>query len=179
MSATKETPKVTAQKVADTPKKKNVTSAVSGASKLTTPKSLAKQETVAIKVPKENYYGTGKRKTAIAKVWLFPGTGKVEVNGLSPVVFFGTELLATMMFAPFKHMGLLGKYDCKIATLGGGIVGQVGACRLGIARALLVMNETFRKALRDGNFLTRDPRVKERKKYGRKRARKGFQYRKR
>jgi small subunit ribosomal protein S9 len=63
--------------------------------------------------------------------------------------------------------------------LGGGIVGQVGACRLGIARALLVMNETFRKALREGNFLTRDPRVKERKKYGRKRARKGFQYRKR
>ncbi len=179
MSATKETSKATAQKVADKPKKKDVAPVVSGVVKPTTPKSLAKQETVTVKVPKENYYGTGKRKTSIAKVWLFPGTGKVEVNGLSPVAFFGTELLATMMLAPFKHMGLLGKYDCKIATLGGGLVGQVGACRLGIARALLVMNETFRKALREGNFLTRDPRVKERKKYGRKRARKGFQYRKR
>lgn len=176
MSVTKETSKATAQKPSDKVKKK-ATSADTAV--VATPKTLAKQETVQLKVPKENYYGTGKRKTSIAKVWLFPGTGKVEVNGLSPVAFFGTELLATMMFAPLKHMGLLGKYDCKISTLGGGIVGQVGACRLGIARALLVMNETFRKALREGNFLTRDPRVKERKKYGRKRARKGFQYRKR
>jgi small subunit ribosomal protein S9 len=174
MSVTKETPKSTAAKTVDSAKKKTGTDGAAA-----TVKTVAKKEALKIKVPKENYYGTGKRKTSIAKVWLFPGTGQVEVNGMTPVAFFGTELLATMMFAPFKHMGLLGKYDCKISTLGGGIVGQVGACRLGISRALLVMNETFRKALRDGNFLTRDPRVKERKKYGRKRARKGFQYRKR
>jgi len=179
MSVTKETPKNTAAKTADKAKKKVATESTAVAEKPLTAKSLAKKETLKIKVPKENYYGTGKRKTSIAKVWLFPGTGQVEVNGMTPVAFFGTELLATMMFAPFKHMGLSGKYDCKITTLGGGIVGQVGACRLGISRALLVMNETFRKALRDGDFLTRDPRVKERKKYGRKRARKGFQYRKR
>ena len=174
MSVTKETPKSTVAKTVDSAKKKTGTDGAAA-----TLKTVVKKESLKIRVPKENYYGTGKRKTSIAKVWLFPGTGQVEVNGMTPVAFFGTELLATMMFAPFKHMGLLGKYDCKISTLGGGIVGQVGACRLGISRALLVMNETFRKALRDGNYLTRDPRVKERKKYGRKRARKGFQYRKR
>ena len=165
MSVTKETPKSTVAKTVDSAKKKTGTDGVAA-----TLKTVVKKESLKIRVPKENYYGTGKRKTSIAKVWLFPGTGQVEVNGMTPVAFFGTELLATMMFAPFKHMGLLGKYDCKISTLGGGIVGQVGACRLGISRALLVMNETFRKALRDGNVLTRDPRVKERKKYGRKRT---------
>jgi small subunit ribosomal protein S9 len=174
MSVTKDTAKNTAPKTVDKAKKKVATEA-----KASPEKATEKKPVLTIKVPKEHYYGTGKRKTSIAKVWLFPGTGQVEVNGMTPLAFFGTELLATMMFAPFKHMGLLGKYDCKISTLGGGIVGQVGACRLGISRALLVLNETFRKPLRDGGFLTRDPRVKERKKYGRKRARKGFQYRKR
>jgi small subunit ribosomal protein S9 len=178
MSVTKETSKTTASKTVDKTKKK-AGSEVGSSEKQAVSKLAVKKETFKIKVPKENYYGTGKRKTSIAKVWLFPGTGQMEVNGMTPLAFFGTELLATMMAAPLKHMGLLGKYDCKISTLGGGIVGQVGACRLGIARALLVMNETFRKSLRDGDFLTRDPRVKEGKKYGRKRARKGFQYRKR
>lgn len=176
MSGTKET--ATKSTAAKAKKKPAAEASVKSVAKSAAPASSVK-EVVTVKVPKEHFYGTGKRKTSIAKVWVFQGTGKVEVNGTTPVAFFGTELLETMMLAPFKQLGLLGKYDCKIATLGGGLVGQVGACRLGIARALLAMNETFKKPLRDAGFLTRDPRVKERKKYGRKRARKGFQYRKR
>lgn len=131
------------------------------------------------KIPKESFYGTGKRKSAIAKVWIFKGTGKVIINKMPSVEYVGSEVLASQILKPLRKLALEAQYDCRITCLGGGIVGQVGACQLGIARALLLVNSEFRKPLKEDGFLTRDARVKERKKYGRKRARKGFQFRKR
>ena len=131
------------------------------------------------KVPVANHYGTGKRKTSIARVWLFEGTGKIYVNGVQALDFFKQNILVQYLLEPLKKLGVDKKYVIRVTTKGGGKVGQSSAVRLGISRALLAMNEGFRKSLREYNFLTRDPRVKERKKYGRKRARKGYQFRKR
>lgn len=146
-------------------------------------KSLAKSSVdssaKARKLPSETYYGTGKRKSAIARVWLFKAKEGITINDQSSIAFAGTEILANEILRPLKLVGLEDQYSCIITTLGGGIVGQVGACRLGISRALLVLNPEYRKVLKEQGFLTRDSRVKERKKYGRKRARKGFQFRKR
>jgi small subunit ribosomal protein S9 len=140
----------------------------------------SKSKSDLLKVPAKNsYYGTGKRKSAIAKVWIFPGTGKVEINKKSAVEYVGSEILSNLVVKPLEKLSLVGQFDCRISCVGGGIVGQVGACQLGISRALLVLNPEYRKLLKEDGFLTRDPRVKERKKYGRKRARKGYQFRKR
>ncbi len=145
--------------------------------------SATKKEVVrkkdGIKVPADHFYGTGKRKTAIAKVWLFKGTGKVIVNGLDALDYVKSSILVSEFKKPLKKLNLQDQYDCKVSCLGGGIVGQVGAVKLGIARALLDVDPEFRKQLKVEGFLTRDSRIKERKKYGRKRARKGFQFRKR
>jgi len=135
--------------------------------------------TQILKVPTTYTYGTGRRKSAIAKVWLFKGTGEVQVNGMTAMGFFKHELLVQTAVKPLATLGLTDKYDLKMSTVGGGIVGQADACLLGVARALLQLNEAFKPALKENGFLTRDPRVKERKKYGRKRARKGYQFRKR
>jgi small subunit ribosomal protein S9 len=132
-----------------------------------------------MKVPKEFYYGTGKRKTAIAKVWLFNGKGNILVNDMSVRDYFCSEVVAYTVLEPLLKLNVEGKYDFKISVLGGGLIGQAGACRHGISRALLKMNEDFKGVLKENGYLTRDPRVKERKKYGRKKARKGFQFRKR
>lgn len=132
-----------------------------------------------LKVPAKFTYGTGKRKSAIAKVWLFQGTGQIVVNNLATEEYFQSALLIENATKPLEVLSLNGKYDAKVTVQGGGKVGQAEACKLGVARALLELNETFREKLREHGFLSRDPRVKERKKYGRKRARKGFQFRKR
>lgn len=125
------------------------------------------------------YYGTGRRKCAIARVWLEPGDGKITINGREFQEYLGRPVLDILVQSPLVHMDLNGKYNVRALVKGGGITGQAGAVRLGISRALVSMDEELRKGLRSGGFLTRDPRVKERKKYGRKKARRGFQFVKR
>lgn len=125
------------------------------------------------------YYGTGHRKNAIAKVWLTPGTGQINVNSKPMDQYFGRKTLEMIVQQPLVAVDMVGKFDIRADALGGGIAGQAGAIRHGISRALLEVDNEFRTVLRRGGYLTRDPRVKERKKYGRKRARRGFQFSKR
>jgi small subunit ribosomal protein S9 len=125
------------------------------------------------------YRATGRRKTSIARVVLKPGEGKVSVNRRPFEAYFPLEALRVEVQAPLAAAELAGKFDVLILAHGGGIHGQAGAARLGIARALLVFNPELRPKLRQGGFLTRDPRAKERKKYGQKGARKRFQFSKR
>lgn len=136
-------------------------------------------EKLKIKVPAVFSYGTGKRKSSIAKVWLFEGTGKVSVNSLNCADYFGCKLDAVEINRPLDLLGLSSKYDVRVTVLGGGKAGQVDAVILGISRALLELNPSFREKLKAEGYLTRDPRVKERKKYGLRGARKAPQYRKR
>ncbi|MCX7920273.1 MAG: 30S ribosomal protein S9 [bacterium] len=124
-------------------------------------------------------WGTGRRKTAVAKVRLVPGKGRILVNGLVVAKYFGRKLFESMIKEPLKLTQSLGRFDVIAAVSGGGITGQAGAVRHGIARALLQVNPEFRKVLRSEGLLTRDPRMKERKKYGQKGARKRFQFSKR
>ena len=127
----------------------------------------------------EKYRATGRRKTSVARVLLRPGTGKVLVNGRPFEGYFPSEALRIEVQQPLVATELTGKFDVVISAAGGGIHGQAGAACLGIARALLVLNPELRPRLRQGGFLTRDPRAKERKKYGQKGARKRFQFSKR
>jgi small subunit ribosomal protein S9 len=124
-------------------------------------------------------YGTGRRKRAIARVWLTPGEGKVTVNGRDFKEYLGRPVLEILVKSPLVHLDMDGRWDVKATAKGGGIAGQAGAIRLGIARALLTFDEELRKSLRAGGYLTRDSRIKESKKYGRKKARRGFQFVKR
>ena len=133
----------------------------------------------SIKVPKTFSYGTGKRKNAIVKVWIFSGSGKVSVNNTSLIDHLKSEILVKIVHQPLELVELQNTYDMVIKAQGGGLVGQAYAIRHGLSRALENENAELRKLLKKAGFLTRDPRVKERKKYGRKKARKGFQYRKR
>ena len=127
-----------------------------------------------------SFYGTGRRKTSSARVYLRQGTGKVSINGRTLEEFFGRETGRMIVQQPFGAVQLDGKFDVDAHVEGGGITGQAGAIRHGIARALLQIDpETMRLPLRQAGFLTRDPRMKERKKYGLKRARKAPQYTKR
>jgi small subunit ribosomal protein S9 len=125
------------------------------------------------------YYGTGRRKNAVAKVWLTPGEGIVTINGRPMALYVGRKSLELVIQQPFVAVDVAGKYDVMAKCVGGGIAGQAGAVRHGISRALLQVSEEMRTPLRRQGYLTRDPRVKERKKYGRKRARRGFQFSKR
>lgn len=125
------------------------------------------------------YYATGRRKNAIARVWLQPGTGSVTINQRPMEQYLGRRVLEMIVLSPLRHVGLDGKVDVVADARGGGITGQAGAIRHGIAKAIIEMDPALRPPLRRDGFLTRDPRVKERKKYGRKRARRGFQYVKR
>jgi small subunit ribosomal protein S9 len=127
----------------------------------------------------EQYYATGKRKNAVARVWLTSGSGNIEINGRPMSQYLGRQVLSMMVESPLRQVGLDGKVDVKAICHGGGIAGQAGAIRLGIAKAVLEMAPDLRTPLRRTGYLTRDPRVKERKKYGRKRARRGFQFVKR
>lgn len=128
----------------------------------------------------ETYYGTGHRKTAVARVWLQPGgSGQFTVNRKSLTEFCPVLTYHTELQGPFEITGTAGQFDVWATTNGGGVHSQMGAIRHGIAKALTEYEATLRSVLRPSGFLTRDPRVKERKKYGRKRARRGFQFSKR
>ncbi len=125
------------------------------------------------------YRATGRRKTSVARVVLKPGEGKVTVNRRPFESYFPSEALRVEVQQPLAATETTGKFDISINARGGGIHGQAGAARHGISRALVIFNPEFRRRLRQGGFLTRDPRAKERKKYGQKGARKRFQYSKR
>jgi len=126
------------------------------------------------------YWGTGRRKTAIARVRLLPGEGEIVVNGRSLEEHFGGAFNDADLRLPFRVTGTEGRFNAMIKVEGGGVTGQAGAIRHGLARALLVVDpEGHRLPLRQAGLLTRDPRMKERKKYGLKRARKAPQYTKR
>ena len=125
------------------------------------------------------FQGTGRRKESIARVRLMAGKGEITVNGKKLDEYFGTEILKVIVNQPFAVTNTVGKYDVIVKVVGGGYTGQAGAIRHGIARALLEVNSEFRPALKSNGFLTRDPRMKERKKYGLKKARKAPQFSKR
>lgn len=124
-------------------------------------------------------YGTGRRKTSVARVRLLPGDGSITVNGRPGAEYFGGESKLTGIHLPFRVTETEGRYAASVLVAGGGLSGQAGAIRHGIARALLAGHPDFRAPLREAGLLTRDPRAKERKKYGLKRARKAPQYTKR
>lgn len=125
------------------------------------------------------YQALGRRKTSVARVYLRPGTGKITINKRDVEQYFPVEARRRALIAPLTVTGTAGQFDVLVNARGGGVTGQAEATQLGIARALIVYNEEFRKPLRDANLLTRDPRMVERKKYGRPKARKRFQFSKR
>ena len=125
------------------------------------------------------YYATGRRKTAVARTWLTPGSGKITINNHPVEEYFPIETTRNEMSQPFKITNTLGSYDVNATVVGGGISGQSGAVRHGITRALVLVNPDFRLTLKRAGFIKRDPRVKERKKYGQKGARARFQFSKR
>ena len=125
------------------------------------------------------YYATGKRKSAIARVWLMPGSGKITINRRSFEDYFPLETHKMLVQEPLRLTNTLDQYDDLITVRGGGISGQANAVKHGISKTLLSLDITFRPALKQAGFLTRDSRIKERKKYGQKKARKRFQYSKR
>lgn len=125
------------------------------------------------------YLGTGRRKSAVARVFLRPGTGEITVNGRPFEVFFPTEAARVMVRQPLLATETADRFDVLVLTTGGGVTGQAGAVRLGIARALTEFNMELRPRLKSLGLLTRDPRGHERKKYGQKGARKRFQFSKR
>ena len=125
------------------------------------------------------FYGTGRRKKSIARVRIVPGTGVVTINGRDVDDYFGLETLKLIVNQPYEVTDTIGKFDIVCTVTGGGISGQAGAIRHGLAKALLQVDETYRPALKKAGFLTRDPRMKERKKYGLKAARRAPQFSKR
>ena len=124
-------------------------------------------------------YGTGRRKSSVARVYIMPGTGKITVNKRSIDEYFGLETLKTIVRQPLVATQNEGKLDVLVNVCGGGTTGQAGAIRHGISRALLEADQDFRPVLKKAGFLTRDPRMKERKKYGLKAARRAPQFSKR
>ena len=127
----------------------------------------------------DKFYGTGRRKNAIAKVWLKAGEGNIEVNGKDLEEYFGKKTLEMVVKQPLETTGSAGNYDVIAKVQGGGMSGQAGAIRHGLSRALVEANADFRPALKEAGFMTRDPRMKERRKYGLKKARKASQFSKR
>ena len=129
---------------------------------------------------KPYFYGTGRRKSSVARVHLFEnGTGAITINGRDIDEYFGLETLKLIVRQPLVTTGTVGKVDIVASVSGGGVTGQAGAMRHGISRALLLVSEEYRPALKAAGFLTRDPRMKERKKYGLKAARRAPQFSKR
>ena len=128
---------------------------------------------------KPYYYGTGRRKSSVARVRLYSGTGKITINGRDIDEYFGLETLKMVVRQPLNTTDLVGKVDIDTTVTGGGVTGQAGAIRHGISRALLQHSDEMRPILKKAGFLTRDPRMKERKKYGLKAARRAPQFSKR
>ncbi len=122
------------------------------------------------------YYGTGRRKSSVARVYLSPGTGKITINKRDIDDYFGLETLKVVVRQPLELTGTLGRFDVSVNVKGGGFTGQAGAIRHGISRALLEADGDYRPQLKAAGFLTRDPRMKERKKYGLKGARRAPQF---
>ena len=130
--------------------------------------------------PKKAYfYGTGRRKHSVARVRMYPGTGKITINGRDIDEYFGLETLKLIVRQPMEITNTLGRFDIVCTVAGGGVSGQAGAIRHGVARALLQNGDEMRPILKKAGFLTRDPRMKERKKYGLKGARRAPQFSKR
>lgn len=125
------------------------------------------------------YYGTGRRKSSVARVYLFPGTGKITINKRDIDDYLGLETLKVIVRQPLEATGTTDKFDVSVNVKGGGFTGQAGAIRHGIARALLEADSDYRPVLKSAGYLTRDPRMKERKKYGLKAARRAPQFSKR
>ena len=121
------------------------------------------------------FYGTGRRKSSVARVRLLPGSGNVTINGRTMDDYFGLETLKLLVRQPLELTGTLGKFDVIVNVVGGGVSGQAGAIRHGITRALIESDETLKPVLKKAGFVTRDPRMKERKKYGLKAARRAPQ----
>ena len=128
---------------------------------------------------KPYFYGTGRRKKSVARVRLYPGTGVITINGRDISDYFGLETMKLIVNQPFNVTDTVGKFDIVANVNGGGFSGQAGAIRHGVARALLSADETYKPLLKKAGFLTRDPRMKERKKYGLKGARRAPQFSKR
>lgn len=128
---------------------------------------------------KARYYGTGRRKSSVARVYLVPGTGKITINKRDIDNYFGLETLKLIVRQPLSLTETVDKFDVLVNVCGGGFTGQAGAIRHGISRALLQADADYRPALKKAGFLTRDPRMKERKKYGLKKSRKAPQFSKR
>ena len=124
-------------------------------------------------------YATGKRKDAVARVWIKPGSGKVTVNGKAMDTYFARPVLQMILRQPFQVAGVDGEFDVMATVKGGGLSGQAGAVKHGISKALQLYDPSLRGALKAAGFLTRDSRVVERKKYGRRKARRSFQFSKR
>ncbi len=124
-------------------------------------------------------YATGKRKDAVARVWIKPGSGKVVVNGRDQEVYFARPVLQMILRQPFQVAGVDGQFDVHATVKGGGLSGQAGAVKHGISKALQLYDPSLRNALKAAGFLTRDSRVVERKKYGKRKARRSFQFSKR
>ena len=127
----------------------------------------------------QKFYATGKRKTSIARVWMKPGTGEIVINKRPLDVFFGRETSKMVIRQPLELTDNMGKFDISVNVAGGGISGQAGAIKHGITKALLEVNPELRATLKQAGFITRDSRIKERKKYGQKGARAHFQWTKR
>lgn len=125
------------------------------------------------------YYATGKRKSAIARTWLKPGSGQITINNRDISDYFKVETAKTILSQPLVLTNTVASYDIRVRVIGGGISGQAGAVRHGITKALLQVDPAFRSVLKKAGFIKRDPRVKERKKYGQKGARARFQFSKR
>jgi len=130
-------------------------------------------------VASARYYGTGRRKSSVARVYLFPGTGKITINKRDIDDYLGLETLKVIVRQPLEATGTVDKFDVRVNVKGGGFTGQAGAIRHGIARALLEADADYRPVLKSAGYLTRDPRMKERKKYGLKAARRAPQFSKR
>ncbi len=149
----------------------------------TTDKLPAPQLTAELPKPKHDQWGrsyaTGKRKDAVARVWLKPGKGQVTVNGRDVQVYFGRPILQMIIKQPFQVVGREGQYDINCTVSGGGLSGQAGAIKHGVSKALTYQEPELRAALKKAGFMTRDSRVVERKKYGLRKARRSFQFSKR
>jgi len=168
-------PKKAPAKKAAAPKKAVAKPAVKKASA----KKVAAKPKLDLPKPSVTYSGTGRRKNAVARVRIFPGTGKIYANGKDGMEYFGRQALINYINVPFKAVDVNGRFDVIALLHGGGISGQAGALRLGIARALLEASEDHRAELKKAGLLRRDPRMVERKKYGLKKARKRPQFSKR
>ncbi len=132
-----------------------------------------------VQVEKNAFYSTGRRKRAVARVWMMPGSGKIAINRRELDDYFGRATSKMILRQPLELTETLGRYDIYINVAGGGLSGQADAIRHGITRALMKINASFRPALKKEGYVTRDPRIKERKKYGQRGARARFQFSKR